>query len=149
MAVDISAVICSRNRKQTLARTLESLRKLEVPDGLAHEILLVDNGSTDGTRELMDDFVKLDPEVWKYLPLRAGKRAFEGEKLRGQACARRDYRVYRRRCHRRSELAQRPVEHVRKQAGCYCGPGQNIASKRDRALATMGRPGGAFVLYML
>ncbi len=66
MAVDISVVICSRNRKQHLARTLESLRKLEVPDGLAHEVLLVDNGSTDGTRELMDDFVKLDPEVWKY-----------------------------------------------------------------------------------
>ena len=66
MAVDISVVICSRNRKQHLARALESLRKLEVPDGLAHEVLLVDNGSTDGTRELMDDFVKLDPEVWKY-----------------------------------------------------------------------------------
>jgi GT2 family glycosyltransferase len=66
MAVDISVVICSRNRKQHLVRTLESLRKLEVPDGLAHEVLLIDNGSTDGTRELMDDFVKLDPAVWKY-----------------------------------------------------------------------------------
>lgn len=44
-----SIVICTRNRCAALKQTLDCLTRLAVPDGLVAEILVVDNGSTDGT----------------------------------------------------------------------------------------------------
>ena len=66
MSVNITAIVCTRNRKDHLVRTLESLRNPLISGGLTYEILLIDNGSTDGTYELIDDFVRRDPEIWKY-----------------------------------------------------------------------------------
>ncbi len=48
-----SVVICTRNRAASLEQTLLSLQCVSIPAGLDCEILVVDNGSSDGTRELV------------------------------------------------------------------------------------------------
>jgi glycosyltransferase involved in cell wall biosynthesis len=48
-SVDISIVICTRNRASKLAVTLKALKSLCVPDRYACEIVVIDNGSTDET----------------------------------------------------------------------------------------------------
>lgn len=45
----VSVVVCTRNRAEQLKRVLDSAVDLKIPDGLAWEFLLVDNGSVDHT----------------------------------------------------------------------------------------------------
>jgi len=52
----ISVIICTYNRKASLHRTLSSLAGMEVPESLPWELLIVDNNSTDGTREVVTEF---------------------------------------------------------------------------------------------
>jgi glucosyl-dolichyl phosphate glucuronosyltransferase len=47
--VTVSIIICTRNRADNLRQTLVSMDSVDVPVGLNPEILVVDNGSTDGT----------------------------------------------------------------------------------------------------
>lgn len=54
MVSSITVAICTRNRARILDRTLESLEGVEPPDGVAWEVLVVDNGSTDDTAETLD-----------------------------------------------------------------------------------------------
>jgi GT2 family glycosyltransferase len=49
---DITVIIGTRNRAASLRETLGALAGLPVPAGLTVELFLVDNGSTDATREL-------------------------------------------------------------------------------------------------
>ena len=49
----VSVVVCSYNGGSTLRECLESLTKLDYHD---YEVVLVDDGSTDGTREIAEDF---------------------------------------------------------------------------------------------
>jgi glycosyltransferase involved in cell wall biosynthesis len=50
--VNVSIIICTRNRAQSLRPTLSSLAEISFPCDLAVELLVVDNGSTDQTREI-------------------------------------------------------------------------------------------------
>lgn len=50
----ISVVICTYNRVDVLARTLESFAAQEGLGRVDHELLVVDNNSTDGTRQVVD-----------------------------------------------------------------------------------------------
>jgi len=49
MSVPISIIICTRNRVASLARTLEAISAMRLPDDVAAELLVTDNGSSDGT----------------------------------------------------------------------------------------------------
>jgi glycosyltransferase involved in cell wall biosynthesis len=59
MSVRITAVICTRNRCDYLAKAIESLLHQTLPAS-AYEILVVDNASTDGTRRLVEAWA--DPD---------------------------------------------------------------------------------------
>jgi glycosyltransferase involved in cell wall biosynthesis len=49
MNSSISIIICTRNRAERLRSTLQSIGKVTVPKNWIVELLVVDNGSTDGT----------------------------------------------------------------------------------------------------
>ena len=51
MSIPISILICTRNRASQLRDTLRSVRQTSIPDHLAPELVVVDNGSTDDTDE--------------------------------------------------------------------------------------------------
>jgi glycosyltransferase involved in cell wall biosynthesis len=53
--VDISIIICTRDRADSLARTLDSLAKMTVPTSLTWEVVIVDNGSSDHTADVVRD----------------------------------------------------------------------------------------------
>lgn len=52
--MDVSILICTRNRAGSLRDTLSSLRRAHVPEGISAELVVVDNGSGDGTKEVFD-----------------------------------------------------------------------------------------------
>lgn len=54
--MDISVIICTYKRSDSLRRTLENIRLMEVPAGIRWELLVVDNNSRDDTREVVESF---------------------------------------------------------------------------------------------
>jgi len=54
--VKVSVIICTRNRDRSLCRTLESLQRLEIAPETVWEIIVVDNGSTDRTADVVARF---------------------------------------------------------------------------------------------
>lgn len=50
----ISIVVCTCNREDKLAELLGSLTAMTVPEGLAWELIIVDNNSKDGTARLLE-----------------------------------------------------------------------------------------------
>jgi len=63
----ISVVLCTYNRCQSLANTLESLAASVLPDSVEWELLVVDNNSHDQTREVVEQFCRRHPERVRYL----------------------------------------------------------------------------------
>jgi glycosyltransferase involved in cell wall biosynthesis len=53
--MQVSIVICTHNRAEDLRLTLESLAQAEVPDQCDAEVVIVDNGSTDHTRQVVQN----------------------------------------------------------------------------------------------
>lgn len=49
-----SIIVCTRNRADDLRKTLESIGRCDVPADLPTELLVVDNGSTDHTQDVVD-----------------------------------------------------------------------------------------------
>ena len=74
---DVSILLCTRNRAAFLRETLSSLAGVQVPDGLSCELLVIDNGSTDDTAQVVQD------AFLPQMPLR-----YIVEARRGQAHAR-------------------------------------------------------------
>ncbi|GLS79867.1 glycosyltransferase [Paracoccus marinus] len=52
----LTVIMCTRNRAEQLRRVLESAAAMQVPPGTTWEFLLVDNGSTDHTAEVVQSF---------------------------------------------------------------------------------------------
>ena len=55
MAASISVIVCTRNRAANLRPTLESVSKTIIPSGWEVELLVVDNGSSDGTSVVVNE----------------------------------------------------------------------------------------------
>lgn len=51
--MDASIIICTRNRAESLQATLPSIGVAAIPKGLEVELLVIDNGSTDGTENIV------------------------------------------------------------------------------------------------
>lgn len=61
MPRSVSITICTWNRADLLARTLQSMTLLNVPNGLDWEIVVVDNNSTDQTKQVIEQAAKVLP----------------------------------------------------------------------------------------
>jgi glycosyltransferase involved in cell wall biosynthesis len=62
MPFEITSIICTHNRCDRLPGAVESLVSQDLP-GEAYEVLVVDNGSTDDTREICSDLVSRHENV--------------------------------------------------------------------------------------
>ncbi len=62
-----SVVICTYNRGGVLPRALEAISNLEVPEGAAVELVVVDNASTDDTAAIVRDFAASAPFPVRYI----------------------------------------------------------------------------------
>jgi glycosyltransferase involved in cell wall biosynthesis len=54
MSIAASIIICTRDRAQSLRKTLEAIGNCEVPESLTAELVVVDNGSSDHTRQVVE-----------------------------------------------------------------------------------------------
>jgi glycosyltransferase involved in cell wall biosynthesis len=65
--MSVSVIVCTCNRAESLRKALESLSRSELPQSLEWEVLVVDNNSTDQTREVTKDFCMRDPAHFRYV----------------------------------------------------------------------------------
>lgn len=63
---EFSIVLCTRNRAELLSHALASLQAIDYPAQKV-ELVLVDNGSTDATREVADSSAKRFPFAVRYV----------------------------------------------------------------------------------
>jgi glucosyl-dolichyl phosphate glucuronosyltransferase len=62
-----SVVICTWNRERLLAKALDSIESMDVPNHIEWEVLIVDNNSADGTRSVSGAFVDRRPDRYRYV----------------------------------------------------------------------------------
>jgi glycosyltransferase involved in cell wall biosynthesis len=86
----ITVILCTFNRSQSLARALDSVALCTLPASAEWEVLVVDNNSTDQTRQLVEEFSRRYTERFRYLfeakpgkshALNAGIREARGDVL--------------------------------------------------------------------
>jgi len=63
----ITVIICTYNRGHSLKDTLNSLSTLRCPEAIRLEVIVVDNNSTDSTKETIRKFIECGPCNIKYL----------------------------------------------------------------------------------
>lgn len=66
-SLDVTVIVCTFNRCCTLADTLASITDSEMPESIDWEVLVVDNDSTDETRQVVEDFCRRYPQRFRYL----------------------------------------------------------------------------------
>src|SRR5579872_1336099 len=54
--IDITVIVCTYNRCELLRKALCSIAESRLSIGITWEILIVDNNSSDRTREVIEDF---------------------------------------------------------------------------------------------
>jgi glycosyltransferase involved in cell wall biosynthesis len=74
----VSVIVCTHNRAHRLEQTLNSLRQMAVPVDLSWELVIVDNNSSDNTKEIIDRFASQSSLDVKYV----------FERHQGLSCAR-------------------------------------------------------------
>lgn len=88
--MNITVILCTYNRCQSLSRALESVAVSLLPASVEWEVLVVDNNSSDQTREVVDNFSSKYPNRFRYMfeakqgkshALNAGIRAARGDLL--------------------------------------------------------------------
>jgi glucosyl-dolichyl phosphate glucuronosyltransferase len=65
--MNISVILCTYNRCQSLLQTLESVAVSELPEHVHWQVLIVDNNSKDQTREVAEAFCRRDPSHFRYV----------------------------------------------------------------------------------
>ncbi len=63
----ITVIICTFNRCQSLAKALDSVATITLPESEEWEVLVVDNNSRDQTRDVVEDFCRRYPNHFRYL----------------------------------------------------------------------------------
>ena len=65
--MQITVILCTRNRSGSVVKTLESVALSTLSEFIEWEVLIVDNGSTDNTREVVKDICQRYKGVFRYL----------------------------------------------------------------------------------
>jgi glycosyltransferase involved in cell wall biosynthesis len=63
----ITVILCTYNRCQSLAKTLETVAASRFPNTVEWEVLVVDNNSNDRTHEVVDEFCQRYPRHFRYV----------------------------------------------------------------------------------
>jgi glucosyl-dolichyl phosphate glucuronosyltransferase len=88
--MDITVILCTFNRSESLAKALASTAAQKLPETVTWEVLVVDNNSRDQTRAVVEEFCRKYPNRYRYLfeprqgksyALNAGIRKARGEVL--------------------------------------------------------------------
>ena len=64
--LDVSVNICTYNRCGILSEALEGVLSQQIPDGRRYEVIVVDNNSTDETRQVVESFAARGHENLRY-----------------------------------------------------------------------------------
>jgi glucosyl-dolichyl phosphate glucuronosyltransferase len=72
MGITVSIIICTRNRADSLRETLDSVALCEVPPDMVPELVVVDNGSTDHTAQVLAEVCVLNMPLRSVVEARAG-----------------------------------------------------------------------------
>jgi glucosyl-dolichyl phosphate glucuronosyltransferase len=87
----ITLILCTYNRCRSLAKALESVAASTLLDSVGWDVLVVDNNSTDQTREVIEDFCRRYPGRFHYMfvPQQGKSRALNDaiEQARGDVLA--------------------------------------------------------------
>lgn len=65
--MDLTVLICTWNRAQSLHLALDSIARCVVPAPIQWEVLIVDNNSTDATKQVCESFIAQNPNRFRYL----------------------------------------------------------------------------------
>ena len=65
--VNTSVVVCTYNRCQSLFSVLEGIAAQHMPDSVSWEVVVVDNNSTDKTREAVEEASRKWPGRFRYV----------------------------------------------------------------------------------
>ncbi len=65
--MDITVILCTYNRSESLARAMESVAVSLMPESVEWQVLVVDNNSRDQTRVVVEDFCRRYPGRFAYL----------------------------------------------------------------------------------
>jgi len=65
--MDISVVLCTYNRCKILPQALESVLGSTLPSSIDWELLVVDNNSTDQTRQVVEEYCRRFPDRIRYV----------------------------------------------------------------------------------
>jgi glycosyltransferase involved in cell wall biosynthesis len=65
--MNLDVIIPTYNRSELLKRTLDSLLKARVPEGLSVHLAVVDNNSQDETRQVVEDYISRHTDQISYL----------------------------------------------------------------------------------
>src|ERR1700733_6192805 len=65
--MNITVILCTYNRCQSLSQALDSVAAQILPDSLEWEVIVVDNNSSDQTREVTQNYVHKHPGRFRYV----------------------------------------------------------------------------------
>jgi glycosyltransferase involved in cell wall biosynthesis len=74
--MNVSVILCTYNRCQSLIKTLESLSASVIPPSTEWEVVIVDNNSTDETRSVVERFCQKYPTHFRYFFERRQGKSF-------------------------------------------------------------------------
>lgn len=73
--MDVSVIICTYNRCESLRQTLQGVCDLAIPEAVTWELLVVDNNSSDATRQVCESFADKLPLRYLFEPRQGVSRA--------------------------------------------------------------------------
>jgi glycosyltransferase involved in cell wall biosynthesis len=62
----ISVILCTHNRAHTLTTALESIAAQSISESVGWDVVVVDNNSSDETRQVVEDFKRRYPDRFRY-----------------------------------------------------------------------------------